>query len=82
MQAHRPWPRAAGGQPRTIKDGEILTACQQTCPAEAIVFGNLTDPGSRVARLAADPRRYRVLESLNTQPAVTYLMKVRNLGEA
>jgi molybdopterin-containing oxidoreductase family iron-sulfur binding subunit len=69
--------RVAG---RELKDGDIVTACQQTCPADAIVFGNLTDTGSRVARLAADPRRYRVLESLNTQPAVTYLMKVRNLG--
>ncbi len=69
--------RVAG---RELKDGDIVTACQQTCPADAIVFGNLTDPGSRVAQLAADPRRYRVLESLNTQPAVTYLMKVRNLG--
>jgi anaerobic selenocysteine-containing dehydrogenase/Fe-S-cluster-containing dehydrogenase component len=71
--------RVAGTE---LKDGDIVTACQQTCPADAIVFGNLTDTGSRVARLAADPRRYRVLESLNTQPAVTYLMKVRNLGEA
>jgi anaerobic selenocysteine-containing dehydrogenase/Fe-S-cluster-containing dehydrogenase component len=69
--------RVAG---RDLVDGDIVTACQQTCPADAIVFGNLTDTGSRVARLAADPRRYRVLESLNTQPAVTYLMKVRNLG--
>jgi molybdopterin-containing oxidoreductase family iron-sulfur binding subunit len=46
------------------------------------VFGNLTDAESRVARLAADPRGYGVLEGLNTQPAVTYLMKVRNVAEA
>jgi molybdopterin-containing oxidoreductase family iron-sulfur binding subunit len=66
---------------RTLADGDVRTACQQTCPAEAIVFGNLTDPQSRVARLARDDRGYRVLEGLNTQPAVTYLMKVRNVVE-
>jgi anaerobic selenocysteine-containing dehydrogenase/Fe-S-cluster-containing dehydrogenase component len=70
--------RVAG---RDLQDGDIVTACQQTCPADAIVFGNLTDATSRVAQLAADPRRYRVLESLNTQPAVTYLTKVRNPGQ-
>jgi molybdopterin-containing oxidoreductase family iron-sulfur binding subunit len=69
--------RVAG---RDLADGDVVTACQQTCPADAIVFGNLSDAESRVARLAVDPRRYRALESLNTQPAVTYLMKVRNLG--
>jgi molybdopterin-containing oxidoreductase family iron-sulfur binding subunit len=67
---------------RTLQDGDVKTACEQTCPAEAIVFGNLTDPQSRVARLAADPRGYGVLEGLNTQPAITYLTKVRNVAEA
>jgi molybdopterin-containing oxidoreductase family iron-sulfur binding subunit len=67
---------------RPLQDGDVKTACEQTCPAGAIVFGNLTDAESRVARLAADPRGYGVLEGLNTQPAVTYLMKVRNLAEA
>jgi len=66
---------------RTLADGEIRTACQQTCPADAIEFGNLTDPASRVAQLAADARGYRVLDGLNTKPAVTYLMKVRNVAE-
>jgi molybdopterin-containing oxidoreductase family iron-sulfur binding subunit len=70
--------RVAG---RTVQDGEVRTACEQTCPADAIVFGNRTDAQSRVARLAADDRGYRVLDGLNTQPAVTYLMKVRNLAE-
>ncbi len=65
-----------------LEDGEIVTACQQTCPAEAIVFGDLNDPGSRVARLARDQRGYHVLGDLNTRPAVTYLEKVRNLVEA
>jgi anaerobic selenocysteine-containing dehydrogenase/Fe-S-cluster-containing dehydrogenase component len=66
----------------TLEDGEILTACQQTCPSEAIVFGDLNDPDSRVARLARDRRQYHVLGDLNTRPAVTYLEKVRNLVEA
>ena len=67
---------------RELADGEIRTACQQTCPADAITFGNLTDPEARVTRLAGDPRGYHVLEGLNTKPAVTYLMKVRHLEEA
>jgi molybdopterin-containing oxidoreductase family iron-sulfur binding subunit len=67
---------------RTLEDGDVRTACEQTCPADAIVFGNLTDAESRVARLAADARGYGVLDGLNTQPAVTYLMKVRNAAEA
>jgi molybdopterin-containing oxidoreductase family iron-sulfur binding subunit len=67
---------------RPLRDGEVRTACEQTCPADAIVFGNLTDPESRVARLAADHRGYGVLDGLNTRPAVTYLTKVRNVAEA
>jgi anaerobic selenocysteine-containing dehydrogenase/Fe-S-cluster-containing dehydrogenase component len=66
---------------RPLADGDVRTACQQTCPADAIVFGNLTDPQSRVAQLARDDRGYGVLEGLNTKPAVTYLMKVRNVVE-
>ena len=60
-----------------LQDGDIVTACQQSCPAEAIVFGNIRDPGSRVARSAQNERAYRVLDELvNTQPAVSYLKKV------
>jgi molybdopterin-containing oxidoreductase family iron-sulfur binding subunit len=66
---------------RVLTDGEVRTACEQTCPADAIVFGNLADPASRVAQLAQDARGYRVLDGLNTKPAVTYLMKVRNVVE-
>jgi molybdopterin-containing oxidoreductase family iron-sulfur binding subunit len=61
-----------------IQDGNIRTACQQVCPANAIVFGDLNDPNSRVARLAHDERQYRVLEDLNVGPSVHYLKIVRN----
>jgi molybdopterin-containing oxidoreductase family iron-sulfur binding subunit len=61
-----------------LEDGNLQTACQQSCPARAIVFGNLKDPKSRVAQLAASPRGYRVLDELNIVPSVTYLSLVRN----
>lgn len=62
---------------RAVADGEILTACQQSCGAEAIVFGDLRDPNSAVSRMIEDERTYRVLdELLNTQPGVSYLKKV------
>ncbi len=67
---------------KPLADGDIVTACQQTCPAEAIVFGDLNNPESRVAKLAAEPRGYRVLEVLNTHPAITYLTKIRNREKA
>jgi len=61
---------------RAIKDGDIQTACQQTCPAQAITFGNLKDGGAKVSKLSASPRSYHVLRELGTRPAVTYLAKV------
>jgi Fe-S-cluster-containing dehydrogenase component len=61
---------------RAVADGEIVPACAQTCPGEAIVFGNVKDPNSRVARVAASGRGYRVFEELNTQSAITYLKRV------
>jgi anaerobic selenocysteine-containing dehydrogenase/Fe-S-cluster-containing dehydrogenase component len=63
-------------QNRGATDGEITPACAQTCPGDAIVFGNIKDPNSRVAHVAASGRGYRVFEGLNTQSAITYLKKV------
>jgi Fe-S-cluster-containing dehydrogenase component len=65
---------------RPIRDGEIKTACQQVCPAEAIVFGDLNDPASRVAALQAEARNYSLLGELNTRPRTTYLAAVRNVN--
>ena len=67
-------------QDRPIRDGEILTACQQVCPADAIVFGNLNDPASRVAQLKAEERNYSLLGELNTRPRTTYLAAIRNVN--
>jgi MoCo/4Fe-4S cofactor protein with predicted Tat translocation signal len=67
---------------RDIRDGEIVTACQAVCPTEAIVFGNINDPNSRVARLKASPRNYTMLEDLNTRPRTTYLAAVKNPNPA
>jgi molybdopterin-containing oxidoreductase family iron-sulfur binding subunit len=68
----------AGRLGKSLGDGDIQTACQQSCPAQAIVFGNLNDPKSRVARLAAGRRSYQVLGELNIRPSVNYLTLVRN----
>ena len=63
---------------RAPADGDIKTACQQVCPAEAIVFGDLNDPRSRAATMRRSGRYYRVLDELGTKPNVGYLTKVRN----
>jgi Fe-S-cluster-containing dehydrogenase component len=63
---------------RSIKDGEIRTACQQTCPSDAIVFGDVNDPNSVVTRFSKADRRFALLGELGTRPRTTYLGKVRN----
>jgi molybdopterin-containing oxidoreductase family iron-sulfur binding subunit len=63
---------------RAIRDGEILTACQATCPAQAIVFGNINDPNSQVARLKKEDLNYGLLTDLNTRPRTTYLASLSN----
>ena len=63
---------------RKVRDGEIVTACQAVCPTEAIVFGDVNDPNSRVSRLKAERRNYSLLGDLNTKPRTTYLSALRN----
>jgi MoCo/4Fe-4S cofactor protein with predicted Tat translocation signal len=63
---------------RTVKDGEIVTACQQACPSEAIVFGNVADPNSRVSKLKAKQLNYSLLAELNTRPRTTYQARLQN----
>ena len=69
-------------QGRDIKDGDVVTACQQACPSDAIVFGNLNDPNSQVSKLKAQERNYGLLEDLNTRPRTSYLAVVRNPNPA
>ncbi len=63
---------------RWMKDGDVQVACQQTCPSDAIVFGNLNDTESQVAKLKVSPRNYALLGELNTKPRGTFLAKLRN----
>jgi molybdopterin-containing oxidoreductase family iron-sulfur binding subunit len=63
---------------RKIQDGEIRTACQQVCPTEAIVFGDINDPASQVAQLKANSRNYGLLTETNVKPRTSYLARLRN----
>ncbi|MFV0443040.1 MAG: 4Fe-4S dicluster domain-containing protein [Planctomycetaceae bacterium] len=72
----------AGRLGEPLADGAVRTACQQSCPAQAIVFGDLNDPASAVAQAATNPRRFGVLEEFNFRPVVSYLRMVRNRAGA
>jgi len=61
-----------------LKDGDIKLACEQSCPADAIAFGDLNDPESRISKMTQSGRHYKVLEELNVEPTVGYLTNVRN----
>jgi len=63
---------------REVRDGDIVTACQQACPTSAITFGNINDPKSAVAKLKAEERSYQVLGDLNYRPRTTYMAGVIN----
>ncbi|HUR98864.1 MAG TPA: TAT-variant-translocated molybdopterin oxidoreductase [Pyrinomonadaceae bacterium] len=63
---------------RPISDGEVITACQAACPTDAIIFGDMNDKESQVMKLKNDPRNYRLLNELNTQPRTTYLAELKN----
>ena len=66
----------AKNEGRKVRDGEVIPACVQTCPTDALIFGNLRDERSRVSQLIRDPRAYQVFEHLNTKPGVIYLKKL------
>ncbi|ORE98879.1 4Fe-4S dicluster domain-containing protein [Aurantimonas sp. 22II-16-19i] len=70
--------REASREDRTIAEGEVVTACQQACPTEAISFGNLSEAGSSVNALRREPHHYALLEELGTRPRTTYLARVTN----
>ncbi|MBI4417938.1 MAG: 4Fe-4S dicluster domain-containing protein, partial [Ignavibacteriales bacterium] len=61
-----------------VGDDQIQTACQQSCPARAVVFGDLNDPASRVSAMVKDPRQYQILAELEVRPSVSYMTVVRN----
>jgi molybdopterin-containing oxidoreductase family iron-sulfur binding subunit len=69
---------AAQRERRPMRDGDVITACQGACPAQAIVFGDLQDPGSAVSKLQAERHRYALLEELGTRPRTTYLARITN----
>jgi MoCo/4Fe-4S cofactor protein with predicted Tat translocation signal len=69
-------------QGREVKDGEIETACAQSCPTNAITFGNIADKNSQVAKMKQEGRSYYMLEELDVQPSVFYQVKVRNIEES
>ncbi len=74
--------RAAEKEDRTIRDGEVVTACQAACPTRAIVFGDLNDGSSQVNALRREPHHYALLDHLDTRPRTTYLARITNPNPA
>ena len=72
----------AYAEPDDVKDGEIVTACQQACPADAILFGDANDKSTAVSKAKASPRNYAILAELGTKPRTTYLSDVTKIGRA
>jgi molybdopterin-containing oxidoreductase family iron-sulfur binding subunit len=68
----------ADKQNRDVADGDIVTACQQACPTDAIVFGNINDPNSKVSRRKQNPRSYAVLGDIGFRPRTSYIAEVQN----
>jgi molybdopterin-containing oxidoreductase family iron-sulfur binding subunit len=68
----------AKNEGRKLVDGEVKSACQETCPSDAIVFGDINNPESKVSKLVGDGRAYKILEYLNVGPSVSYLTRVRS----
>jgi len=73
---------AAQLEGRGVEDGEVVTACQQACPTQAIVFGSYTDPDSEIVRSLLEQRSYTVLHELGTAPRVRYLARITNPNPA
>ena len=78
VQRIRRTQKRAGLEDRNVRDGEVLMACQQVCPAQAITFGDLNDPNSAVSRQKQNSRDYAMLAELNIKPRVSYLARVQN----
>lgn len=74
--------KTAKKQNRAVEDGEVVTACQAACPTQAIVFGNINNAESQVAKLKAEPHDYSLLPELNTRPRTTYLVRITNPSPA
>ncbi len=74
--------RSAAREGRALDDGEIRTACQEACPTDALVFGDIKDPNSKVAKMKEDDRYYTLMPQLGTNPNVFYLAKIDEDREA